>query len=620
MSSTSAESEPIKKDVSESTNESDIMEVKQPVESMNSKVDDDINFSEMTIHQACRQGVLHIVKDMIESGYAKATDRDSNNVTPLHFAAISNHVSVAKYLIDNGAEIDAFGGDLVATPLHWASRNGHLSSVTLLINHGANPSLRDSQGFDCLHLAVHSSNPMLVLYFIFLDVAVDTQDSSQHTPLMWAAYQCDALTVDILIRLGASLSKVNNTQLTPLHFAAMKSDKICLRKLIEAGANVNAKDDNGKTPFDIVKEVKATDKWGRAMKETGLKNDGKRSPFLFEKKITLIILYVIPFLLLYIALQTLAHYPWFIGLPLVILEYIICHIIVTKVFIRSQLTIEFMRTPYLSSIFQASAFWVGVTWIYKLLFVLGDPGYIPKPQSREEQKRLVIDLANKGMLDARHLCTTCLSLSMDIQLHWNKKSPYFYDFVISAPPYAPIASEPCLLSDTYCGFFQYDAWTASLCAWSALQLPWLITLLCFQVYQISSAKTTNEVMNFHRYSYFTNKSPNVGSNGVDGVNETINSTDVTHQQSECGRKCNHHHKHNHFSRIRRVFERHDDIVNPFDFGCWNNCVGFWSEGKRGKLQNVDWYEIFDTSFIEPHDDDVKSRAGGYTSLKRDEIV
>ncbi|CAG8466373.1 21052_t:CDS:2 [Gigaspora margarita] len=602
MSSTSAEFEPIKKDVSESTNESDITEVKQPVETMNSKVSDDINFSEMTIHQASRQGMLHIVKDMIESGFAKATDRDSNNVTPLHFAAISNHVSIAKYLIDNGAEIDAFGGDLIATPLHWASRNGHLPSVTLLINHGANPSLRDSQGFDCLHLAVHSSNPMLVLYFIFLDMAVDTQDSSEHTPLMWAAYQCDPLTVDILVRLGASLSKVNNTQLTPLHFAAMKCDKMCLRKLIEAGANINAKDENGKTPFDIVKEVKATEKWKKAVRETGLKKDGKRNP--------------------------------------------------------AQLTVEFMKTPYLSSIFQASAFFVGATWIYKLLFatsflysaniifittfatsmysfyvvVLGDPGFIPKSQSREEQKQLVIELANKGMLDARHLCTTCL-LYMYITIIQFLcfaeitnfmivliKPILLTDFAISAPPYVPIESEPCWLSDTYCGFFQYDGWTAALCVWSALQLPWLLILLCFQIYQISSAKTTNEVMNFHRYSYFTNKSPNVGGNGINGANEIINKTDTTHQQNECESKCKHHHKHNHFSRIRKVFERRDDVVNPFDFGCWNNWVGFWSEGKRGMLQNVDWYEVFDTSFIEPHDDDIKSRAGGYTSLKRDEEV
>lgn len=641
----------------------------------------------MTIHQASRQGMLHIVKDMIESGFAKATDRDSNNVTPLHFAAISNHVSIAKYLIDNGAEIDAFGGDLIATPLHWASRNGHLPSVTLLINHGANPSLRDSQGFDCLHLAVHSSNPMLVLYFIFLDMAVDTQDSSEHTPLMWAAYQCDPLTVDILVRLGASLSKVNNTQLTPLHFAAMKCDKMCLRKLIEAGANINAKDENGKTPFDIVKEVKATEKWKKAVRETGLKKDGKRNPYLFEKKITFIILYIIPFFLLYIALLTLAHLPWFIGLPLAILEYIICHIIVTKVFIRVQLTVEFMRTPYLSSIFQASAFFVGATWIYKLLFatsflysaniifittfatsmysfyvvVLGDPGFIPKSQSREEQKQLVIELANKGMLDARHLCTTCLIKKPLRSKHCkicnrcvarlDHHCPWIYNcigvkshrifmvflplmitsilsfeyisytyFVISAPPYVPIESEPCWLSDTYCGFFQYDGWTAALCVWSALQLPWLLILLCFQIYQISSAKTTNEVMNFHRYSYFTNKSPNVGGNGINDANEIINKTDTTHQQNECESKCKHHHKHNHFSRIRKVFERRDDVVNPFDFGCWNNWVGFWSEGKRGMLQNVDWYEVFDTSFIEPHDDDIKSRAGGYTSLKRDEEV
>ncbi|CAG8693199.1 2845_t:CDS:2, partial [Racocetra fulgida] len=353
MSSTGTDFEPVKKVISESINVpditdiTDITEVKQTVESMTSKVGD-VDFSEMTIHQASRQGFLHIVKNIIESGYAKATDRDTENVTPLHFAVINNHVTVAKYLIDNGAEIDAFGGDLIATPLHWAS------------------SLRDSQGFDCLHLAVHSSNPMLVLYFICLDMAIDTQDSSQHTPLMWAAYQCDSLIVDILIRLGASLSKVNNTQLTPLHFAAMKSDKMCLRKLIEAGANINAKDENGKTPFDIVKEVKAIDKWKKAMKETGLENN----------------------------------------------------------------------------------------------------------------------------------------------------------------------------------------------------------------------------------------------------------VDTAHQQ-ECGGKCKTAHKHNHFSKISKVFEGHDDIVNPFDFGCWYNCINFWSEGKSGMLQNVDWYEIFDTSFIDSRDD---MKSNGYTVLKRDEEI
>ncbi|CAG8825317.1 36775_t:CDS:1, partial [Racocetra persica] len=189
-------------------------------------------------------------------------------------------------------------------------------------------------------------------------------------------------------------------------------------------------------------------------------------------------------------------------------------------------------------------------------------------------------------------------------------------FVLSAPPYVPIESEPCLLSDAYCGYFQYDGWTAALCVWSALQLPWLITLLCFQTYQISSAKTTNEIMNLHRYSYFTSKSPNATSNDSGNVNEIIKRVDTSHQQ-ECGGKCKSGHKHNHFSKICKVFEGHDDILNPFDFGCWNNCINFWSEGKSGMLQNVDWYEIFDTSFIESRDD---MKSNGYTVLKRDEEI
>lgn len=155
--------------------------------------------------------------------------------------------------------------------------------MTLLINHGADPNLRDSQGFNGLHLATHSSNNMLVLYLLYQDMDIDTPDTLQHTPLMWAAYQGDQLTLDLLIRLGASVTKVDTTNFTPLHWAVTKGNHMCLRKLIEAGADINAKDNNGKTPADLAQEMKFEKIWNRALSESGRTKSGKRRSYLFGR-------------------------------------------------------------------------------------------------------------------------------------------------------------------------------------------------------------------------------------------------------------------------------------------------------------------------------------------------
>ncbi|POG63213.1 palmitoyltransferase [Rhizophagus irregularis DAOM 181602=DAOM 197198] len=669
----------------------------------------------MTIHQAAQQGNLHVLKSLIENGYAEVTDSDSQNVTALHWAAINNHVIVAKYLIENGAEVNAFGGELVATPLHWAARNGHLPIVTLLINHGADPNLRDSQGFNGLHLATHSSNTMLVLYLIYQDMDIDTPDTLQHTPLMWAAYQGDQLTLDLLIRLGASVTKVDTTSFTPLHWAVTKGNHMCLRKLIEAGADIDAKENNGKTPADLAQEMSSEKIWHRALSESGRTKSGKRGSYLFGRQATHAIIYSIPFFVLFLAFQTLARYPWFIGLPLAIGEFVVFHILIVKVLIKAQVPDAMMRTPYFTSIFQASAFWVGVTWLFRILLVtsyslvanivfissyvvalysfytavLADPGFVPKLTSREEQKELVICLANKGMLDARHLCITCLIKKPLRSKHckicdrcvarFDHHCPWIYNcigvrnhrafmiFLImmivsiisyeylcirylldAAPTYFPKPSEPCLLNDMLCGFFQYDTWTMSLGIWAALQLTWTIGLICMQAYQIASAKTTNEMANFHRYSYFGNRNggnvreqilatlvagpgasgaAQVGDNGGDDLTATEDGMD-----GGFGDHAQEHHNYHEHSRILRLFggngkrrshhhASHNSDGNPFDFGCWNNCVDFWSQGQGGMLQNVNWYGLFDVPLVERRTNMTSRRTtGGYMAVRDDEEI
>jgi palmitoyltransferase ZDHHC13/17 len=167
--------------------------------------------------------------------------------------------------------------------IYFYSRNGNLATVTLLLNHGADPTVRDGQGFNALHLAVHSMNSMLVLLLIYTSIDIDTPDSLHHTPLMWAAYQGDQATADILLRHGASISKIDNTQFTALHWAIVKGNKVCIRKVLEAGADAKAKEENGKTPDDMAKELNKLDAWQSALSEAGRRRNGELRVKLFEE-------------------------------------------------------------------------------------------------------------------------------------------------------------------------------------------------------------------------------------------------------------------------------------------------------------------------------------------------
>lgn len=86
---------------------------------------------------------------------------------------------------------------------------------------------------------------------------------------MWAAYQGDAISVDLLIRHGASTLARDNAGMTPLHWAAVKGSKACIQHLVAAGADLAAKEDQGKTPKDMAEELKGSIPFNRALEEAG---------------------------------------------------------------------------------------------------------------------------------------------------------------------------------------------------------------------------------------------------------------------------------------------------------------------------------------------------------------
>ena len=114
---------------------------------------------------------------------------------------------------------------------------------------------------------------MLLLILLHPSVAIDERDAQGHTALMWAAYNRLPSIVDLLLRFGASISVTDDTGFQPLHWALVRGSSPCILKLLESGADRFAVTSTDKTPATIAEEMKTTEAWHRALRESGFDRD-----------------------------------------------------------------------------------------------------------------------------------------------------------------------------------------------------------------------------------------------------------------------------------------------------------------------------------------------------------
>ncbi|XP_048765661.1 transient receptor potential cation channel subfamily A member 1 homolog isoform X2 [Ostrea edulis] len=153
------------------------------------------------LHLAAKNGRTNVVRELVIRDHSSVNDEDEDSNTALHLATLHGHTKVAMILIKNGADVAARNSVLwtpldcaaakgwlktvkclldadapvdpmdktKTTPLHLASRYGHADVVKCLLDHFANVSQRDTDGNNCMDMAIDNNKPEVALVIINSD-------------------------------------------------------------------------------------------------------------------------------------------------------------------------------------------------------------------------------------------------------------------------------------------------------------------------------------------------------------------------------------------------------------------------------------------------------------------
>lgn len=98
---------------------------------------------------------LHGLTDVCRQLIVRGADVNKPGWAPLHYAATHGHLEVMDLLLEQYAYIDAASPN-GTTPLMMAARYGTPEAVKLLLQAGADPSLKNSLGFNALDFALQA--------------------------------------------------------------------------------------------------------------------------------------------------------------------------------------------------------------------------------------------------------------------------------------------------------------------------------------------------------------------------------------------------------------------------------------------------------------------------------
>ena len=240
------------------------------------------------LHSACRRGDVKLVRTLIHKYKADLNIQDNSNNTPLHVAVSEGNDEVAMALIELGCNIDFKGqwgksvlhiacerenASLVRTlvcdykadlnaqddsnntpwPLHVAVSACRYEVAVTLLELGCSTNVKGQSGKSALHLACERGSVSLVRTLVHdYKADLNSQDSSNNTPLHVAVSADEGEVAVALLELGCSTNVKGQSGKSALHLACERGSAGLVRTLVrDYKADLNSQDSSNNTPLHV---------------------------------------------------------------------------------------------------------------------------------------------------------------------------------------------------------------------------------------------------------------------------------------------------------------------------------------------------------------------------------
>ncbi|CAE7709804.1 Ank3 [Symbiodinium necroappetens] len=240
------------------------------------------------LHEAARCGRRFLCERLV-SCRAPLEARNRDQRTPLHASAATGNYDFAGTLMQYGASSDAPDKDgdtpvhLAAfygrtgvldvmmqlrvvtltlnkegrSPVHRAVQGGRVAALKLLVGVAGRPTLQtdtpDNQGETPMHLATTLGDGHEVVETLAQNpgTSLEARRGDGLLPLLLAALQGKARTVECLLRAKAQVQAVDSSGNTALHFAAGGGHLSVVHALLTRQASPNVQNQRNETPFQV---------------------------------------------------------------------------------------------------------------------------------------------------------------------------------------------------------------------------------------------------------------------------------------------------------------------------------------------------------------------------------
>ncbi|XP_046381686.2 serine/threonine-protein phosphatase 6 regulatory ankyrin repeat subunit B-like [Haliotis rufescens] len=252
-------------------------------------VENGVDLTEETItrnnilHMACSGGSIEIVEYLLSDNKIDINSRDELARTPVmltvemghrnlfdHLVSINCDMTLEDVLGDNilhmacregHVEIveDIIGQDILdincrgqnrKTPVLLAAEMGHKRVFDLLIHKGCDPTVSDDKCDTILHKACYGGNADIIEYIVSHNIVnINSRNTLQRTPVMWAAEKGQKSVFDCLVRNKCDLNVQCDSGGNILHMACVGGHLDIIEYVVSHQiVSIDSSDHLGRTP------------------------------------------------------------------------------------------------------------------------------------------------------------------------------------------------------------------------------------------------------------------------------------------------------------------------------------------------------------------------------------